>query len=475
MTKPPEPRPPSLRTRLFFGLLAPLSLLFLIGGVVSYALAQHFADRVYDGWLFDSVSSLALEVQRRGDGAFVDLPPSTQRLFEWDVSDATYFRVTGSRRGLLIGRPDLPDPPESADPYGEARLFDARLDGQPVRVAVLELPAETYGETVRVEVAETTRKRRGLAHTLLFSALVPQLLLIAVAAATVRRGVRSGLLPLRQIAQRLETRGPRHLSPLGETSVPDEVRPLTRALDELLAKLERADTAQRRFIADAAHQLRTPLTAIKLQAQQIRRESRETELQPLLLTLSESTDRAVRLSNQLLTLARAEPGNDRALHFMRVDLSRVVREAGAEWIPAALARGMDMQFSAVGGDEAPVWIDGDVELLREAIGNLLDNAIQYGPAGGRIDLRVAALPQPTIVIEDQGPGIAEAQRVAMLGRFVRGGGGQGSGLGLSIAHEIARLHGGDLVLDAGFEGRGLRVRLSVCATIAPTGSVRRDP
>lgn len=449
---------PSLRAGLLRALAGPLSLLILLSGVVSYGLAQYFADSVYDGWLYDSVSSLALEVQKRPAGPFVDMPAQTQRLFEWDERDKTFFRIRGERQGLIAGRADIPAMSGDIDQYLRARLYDGVMDRQRVRIAELELPAEEFGERVIVEVAETTLKREGLAHAILLTTLAPQILLILVAAGAVRRAIRRGLAPLHTIAQRLEARSHRELSPLADEGVPIEVRPLTHSLNELLARLESAITAQKRFVAEAAHQLRTPLTAIKLQAEDIRREQRPEEVRPLIEALLRSTERAVRLSHQLLSLARAEPDGGGNPAFQRFDLLKLVRDTGAEWAPRALSKRIEMQLIVV-PDEGPVWLEGDAGLIREALSNLLDNAIKYHVPPGHIWLRVIADGGVHVEVEDDGPGIPTESREKMLRRFARGNRGEGTGLGLAIAQEIARRHGGELELASGSSGQGLTARL----------------
>ena len=227
----------SLRGRLMLALIGPLAILLLLGTAVFYGLAQYFADTVYDGWLFDSVNSLALEVENTPSGPFVDMPAATQRLFEWDVVDKTYFRIHGAKKGLVAGRPDMPPLAGDVDPYQGvflhdlladigsvffndrpasyrgALIYDGRLDAHDVRVARLELAATTFGETVTVEVAETTRKRQALAKAILLSTLIPQLLLTLVAGAAIRRAVRHGLKPLQSIAERLEARSYQDLPP----------------------------------------------------------------------------------------------------------------------------------------------------------------------------------------------------------------------------------------------------------------------
>jgi two-component system sensor histidine kinase TctE len=474
----------SLRASLLLALIGPLTILFLLGGLVSYALAQYFSDTVYDGWLFDSASSLALEVERGPDGPRADIPAATQRLFEWDTTDRTYFRIRGERSGLIAGRADMPVVEGDVDEYEGARFsdlleqlvhdvldfdpdedvvgrfYDGRMDGMDVRIAVIDLPASAFGEGVSIEVAETTVKREGLAQAILLATLAPQMLLIVVAAAAVRRAVRRGLAPLDTLTARLDASRPEQLAPVADDDVPLEIRPLTRALRKLLTRLNDALLAQRRFISEAAHQLRTPLTGIKLQAEAILRESTSDEARPMIEALRHSTDRAARLSNQLLSLARAERDGRGGHPMRRFDLQALAQETGAEWAPSALARGQDMHFTST-PDDQPVWIIGDEDLLREAISNLLDNAIKYGRDGGSIHLRLISQPRVAVEVQDDGPGIDEDQRPQMLQRFVRGARGEGSGLGLPIAQNIAHLHGGELLLASGPDGSGLVARLEL--------------
>lgn len=459
-TKPAE-RAPSLRASLLGALVGPLALLFVLSGVASYGFAQYFADSVYDGWLYDSVSSLALEVDRSLQGPYVEMPASTQRLFEWDATDKTFFRITGAKKGLIAGRADIPGVQGDVDDYLRGHLYDGVLDGQQVRIATLKLPSEEFGEEVTVDVAETVLKRQSLARAILITTLIPQIILILVAAGAVRRAIRVGLAPLRTVALRIEASSHRQLSRIPDEDVPVEVRPLTHSLNELLSRLESALTAQRRFVAEAAHQLRTPLTAIKLQAEDIRRERRPEEVRPLVDGLLQSTERAVRLSNQLLSLARAEPDNSGTQNFQRFDLLQLVQETGAEWAPRAFAKRIEMQLVAA-PEGCAVEFDGNAGLIREALSNLLDNAIKYHTPPGHICVRL--LPGTAvvrIVVEDDGPGIPGELQEGMLRRFARGNRGEGTGLGLAIAQEIGRLHGGDLQLASGPGGKGLAATLTL--------------
>ncbi len=480
MSSNPTPKPRrSLRGRLMAALLIPLAILLLVGGAGSYGLAQYFADRVYDGWLFDSVNSLALEVDNTPKGPFVDMPAATQRLFEWDVMDTTYFRILGAKKGLLAGRPDMPPLGGDIDPYrgiflsdlladlrsifsdqpdwhGGALIYDGDLDGQDVRVARLDLPERKFGEKITVEVAETTRKRQALAGVILLCTLIPQLFLTVAVGVAMRRAVRHGLMPLQLIAARLGKRNQDVLSPIAGDDAPREIELLTRSLNDLLARLRDAQSAQRRFIANVAHQLRTPLTDIKLQVQELRRESTFDGINDILPSLEGSADRAVRLSNQLLSLARAEIDSGYIKPLNTLDLATFVEETGARWAPRALAAGIEMQFFT---SQECVLVRADEDLLTEAIGNLIDNAIKYHEGSGTVALSVSNKPSPTITVEDSGPGIAPEMRDTMLQRFARGARGEGTGLGLPITLEIARLHRAELVLDESTNNGGLRVQL----------------
>jgi two-component system sensor histidine kinase TctE len=438
--------------------------LFGVGGLACYAFAVHYANNVYDGWLFDSVKSLALVVERTDRGVTLDLPQSALRLFVWDVADTTYYRVLGSRSGFIAGRRDFPDAPQDgralAD-YQGAALFDSFIDGGAVRVAMLRLPPDQFGETVTVQVAETKNKRRKLAREVLASVLLPQVVLIGAAALMLWFGIRRGLAPLGGLAERLQAQDHRQLQPLAGDDVPLEVQPLTLALNDLLARLDSAQAAQRRFVADSAHQLRTPLTSLKLNMEQALQDASgagdarlEESVIPVLRECARAVDRVSRLSNQLLLLARAEPDAIATTPFERLDLAALARTVGADWVPRALQRNIDISLAVPG---QPVAVSGNPVLLSEALNNLLDNAIKYHPGNGRISIEVGAQPQPSVRVADDGPGIPPDLREQVLKRFFRvdRSGRDGSGLGLAIVQEIVRAHGGALVLGEGLDGRGL--------------------
>jgi two-component system sensor histidine kinase TctE len=447
----------SLRRGLLAALLLPLLVILALGATASYAVALHYANEVYDGWLYDSVSSLAQALDTSPTRTTLNLHGSAQDLFEWDVLDQTFFKVSSSRAGLIAGRADLPPPPPGATPFRRARLFDGTVDGIPVRAVTLQVQGAP-GEQVVLEVAETEQKRGQLAAQMLLSALVPQVLLIGAVIAIISFGIRRGLAPLDALAARITGQSARSIEPIEAEAVPEEVRPLTTALNELLSRLGAVMATQRKFVADAAHQLRTPLAALKLHLDQDLDKASPEALRETLARLRVSTDRAARLSHQLLSLARAEPEAVTG-PAERVDLCALAQDVGAQWVPQALRKSLDLGFA---GTPGPVEVHGDPVLLREAINNLLDNAVKYHPGGGRITLSVHGGAQPAIAVEDDGPGIPASEHEQVVQRFYRGDrkGTEGSGLGLAIVKEIASLHQGQLRLQEGANERGLRVVLS---------------
>ncbi len=560
-----------LRGRLLRLLLTPLLALFGVSGFASYALTLHYTNDVYDGWLYDSVNSLALLVGRGDHGVILDLPQPAARLLEWDVADTTYYKVSGARSGLIAGNADLPAPGPDFDTYRNARLYDAVIGDQPVRVVALELPAQALGETVIVSVAETLSKRRSMARQILLGVLLPQLLLICAAAAAIWLGIQLGLAPLAKVAARLDGPEPPHAPPgakggsgllmrvvgdplfggvlvaiaLGLLLLLRErinitfsllflsaviasawiggkvlgwiaailctlaveyffMRPyyslgvsyqeapyfvafmvsmiagnwfgiwrknmdltLHRARDELESRIQAGgmelETSQRRFVADAAHQLRTPLTALKLNIEQAMKEAETESLRQPLREASLAADRVIRLSNQLLLLARTEPKALAAVPFEPFDLVALAAEVGAEWVPRALEKNIDVTLQA---PPRRIELRGSRVLIAEVFNNLLENAVKYHPGGGKVTITLSAHPHPTLTISDDGPGIPAAQRANVLKRFYRGARNSidGSGLGLAIVHEIVNAHGGSLSLDEGLDGRGCGVRVDFPAT-----------
>ncbi|MGH8460936.1 MAG: sensor histidine kinase [Stenotrophobium sp.] len=446
----------SLRRRLLRRLLAPLLLVLAASSVISYVVAAHFSSQEYNAFLYDSVQTLAQQVEPGAHGPILDLPKIAERMFLWDATDITYFRVYGKGSGQIAGDPAMPSKLHSVENFRGVSIGTASLHGNVVRVATLELTSPELGDQVYVQVAETQNRRAALTRQILMRVLLPQLCLVIVVIVVIGRGVRRGLEPLQTMTIRLERQNQNALQPIPDEGAPSEVHALTHALNDLLSRLDAAMAVQRKFIADAAHQLRTPLTALKLNIDRALQEPDLTATRAILEQAHVSTERAVRLSRQLLSLARMDSGNDSNNGLVPADLRLLAQQAGAEWVPVALARGIDLSLEA--GD-SPVWIQADAMLLHEVIANLLDNAIKYASCGRCIVLAVTSHGDcGTLAVRDAGPGIPPELRDHMFERFVRGdSGGDGTGLGLAIVREIAQLHGARISHGTGLDGRGLAV------------------
>jgi two-component system sensor histidine kinase TctE len=454
--KPNRPERPqgTLRRRLLIFLLAPLAALLLVSLATDYHIAFDPADSAYDHALADDAVALAGRVHVRGAAVEVDLPAAAEAVLRSNGRDQEFLAVIGPTGRLLAGDADLQ--PGPAVPGRPPALSSGILRGKLVRKASYRL--ETPGGPVTVVVAETTRKRERTGSKILAAMIVPNVLLILSTLVLVYIGVRSGLAPLAQLGEEIGRRSPHDLSPLPKGDVPAEVEPLVKALTTLIDDLRGAATAQQAFLANAAHQLKTPLAALQTQL-----ELAATEIPPecrhRVVNLRDATQRLGHLTHQLLALARSGPEADIAHERRPVDLAQLLQENASVWYDRALARDIDLGFEA-----EPAVIEGAEWLLRELLANLIDNALKYTPPGGRVTARsgTAEDGRPFIEVEDNGPGIPEAEHKRIFDRFYRGAGspGSGTGLGLAIVKEVADRHDATIDLaDAGPAG-GTRIRVS---------------
>lgn len=317
-----------------------------------------------------------------------------------------------------------------------------------------------------VQVAQPMRARRELAASMALRTIVPLIAIMPVLGFLVWLIIARGLQPLERVAAAVSRRSPTLLEPLAERDLPREVQPLVQALNGLLRRLDHALCVQRTFIADAAHELRTPLTAVHLQAQLAERATTEDERRKALADLKSGLERATRLSEQLLTLARAEPGVDASERPLQpTDLSALAREVIEELAPLAAAKPIDLGLS----EGSAATVRGDREALRTLLSNLIDNALRYTGNGGRVDVAIEADGERvSLIVRDDGPGIAPDERARVFDRFYRGqpsgaaaarANVRGSGLGLAIVKSIADRHGAAIELTAGIDGAGLGVRV----------------
>jgi two-component system, OmpR family, sensor histidine kinase TctE len=449
----------TLRRQVLFWLGWPLLLLWSVSSVVDYDIANRFVNLAYDRALLESALDIGRQVKVLNDRIYVDLPEIALQMLQSRESGRLYYRVTGPRNEYITGEPDLPPPP---DPFsGRVNYYDDEYRGRPVRTVTLQLPLEA-GKTdgmVMVQVAENRSARNEFARQILLRMVLPQALLIVVAGMMLWYAVGRGLAPLVTLRHEIENRSHRDLSALPEEHAPQEVRPLILAMNALLERLSLALAAQQRFIADAAHQLRTPIAGLKTQTELALRQAPAGEAQTTLRQLRSATERATHLVNQLLSLARAEPIAGRIQPAQLIDLLQLARDATTDWVPRALERNVDLGFDAA---SAAAYVDGDPFLLREMLNNVLDNAVRYTRPGGQVTVCVATgVAGPMVSVEDNGPGIPDAERARVFERFYRvlGTGVEGCGLGLAIVSEIAQSHGAQVSLNPGPNGQGTVVKI----------------
>ncbi|WP_312735280.1 sensor histidine kinase [Stenotrophomonas sp.] len=447
----------SLRGLLLRRLWLPLLVLLLCSAVGSFALARYFAGQVYDRWLLDSAMSLSELVKDQDGRAVMDVTPAMSRMFTWDTVDEVHGEVVDAGGARLYG--DLPEalprPAQAAD--DDATYYDARLRGQPVRMVDVVVPV-AGGHDVRLRVAETLRKRHRLERKLLMTSVPFQAAILALAAWLAWSGTGAAARHANQVARRLASPRPDPLAPLDPAQeAPRELWPAVEAYNALLQRLDAMQAAQRRFVSNAAHQLRTPLAAMQVELESSLRQ-RDPQAQQLALsgTLA-GLSRLQHLVNQLLLLSRSEDAQGSALPLQTLDVAVLARGVVERYADRALAAGVDLGYE---GPDDGVPVEGDAPLLREALGNLLDNALRYGAEQGVITLAVQRRDDGVqLWVDDDGAGIDATERGRVTERFYRASSqGDGCGLGLAIVAEIAQRHGAGLEIGSAPMG-GARVGL----------------
>jgi two-component system sensor histidine kinase TctE len=456
----------SLRARLARWMLPPLILLITINAGLSYFSALEAVDRAYDRSVGASVMSIAERVHSLEGRISVDIPAATFATFDADTPERVYHAIFAADGTLVTGY-DALQPPAGLRDDGSLRFAGARFRGIPIRVGAMRKrlydPALAGGDLVTIVFAESTDSRRSLAADLFVESLKRQFLLIGIGAVVLLFALRSAFRPLLALRDAIERRDEEDLTPIEAGEVPSEVHPLLRAINHHMHRLSAMLQARRRFLADAAHQIRTPLAVLKTQAEVGARQTDPAAMRETFASLLRSLGNTQRMANQLLALSRAEPANGLIGEKTACDLSMLAREVATELVPLALARDIELAFEG----EAPAPVRGNEALLRELVANLVDNAIRYSAAGTQVVVSTAQRGERVVLaVVDQGPGIAPAEREAVFGRFYRilgQGNSEGSGLGLAIVREIALGHGGTVRLEDGDGGRGLRVEVSLPA------------
>jgi len=434
-------------------MLTPLLLLWPISLALTWLVAQNIAGKPFDRALEYNVQALAKLVVVRQQQVIFSMPAPAREMLRADDSDLVYYQVLGTRGEFLSGEADLPLPPSENKPVnGEVRLREDVMRGEDVRVAYTWVDIDVPGaHPLLVQVAETLEKRKTLATEIVKGVMVPQFVTLPLAVLLVWLALVRGIKPLAQLEKRIRARKPDDMSPLDESAVPEEVAPLVSSINDLLSRLKASLTTQKRFLADAAHQLKTPLAGLRMQADLAQRETDADELKKSLKQIGRASIRATHTVNQLLAMARAET-TGRSLAQHPIDLAYIVSEAIQETLPHASEKQIDLGYEGPEQGEAASRVQGNATLLKELVRNLLDNAINYTPAKGQVTVRLLTDRFSGVVVllvEDTGPGIPAAERELVLQPFYRalGTNVDGTGLGLAIVQEIAQQHGATISIE----------------------------
>ena len=456
-------------------MLTPLLLLWPLSLALTWFVAQGIASKPFDRALEFNLQALTQFVGSQNGQVSFNLNAQARDLLRADDSDLVYYQVIDPRGKLVSGELDFPRPREDETPEaGRVLLRDDVVRGDEVRVAYTWLERNDAQHLVLMQVAETRGKRSTLAAEIIKGVMVPQFVILPLAVLLVWLALVRGIRPLNDLEQRIRARKPDDLSPIEDSFVPQEVAPLVSSINDLLSRLKTSLTTQKRFLADAAHQLKTPLAGLRMQAELAQREIDPVEIRGSLQQIARSSTRATHTVNQLLALARAET-TGRSLPTENIELSRLVRGVVQESVPRALEHGIDLGFEGPEHTPANCLINGNPTLLQEMVRNLVDNAINYTGQGGVVTVRVLLdrfSGVQVLQVEDDGPGIPENERDFVLQPFYRalGTNVDGSGLGLAIVQEIAQQHGATVSMEdahAERSPRGLRASVRFTASRPP--------
>lgn len=434
-------------------MLTPLLLLWPLSMAMTWLVAQNIADKPFDRALEYDVQALAKLVVVKNNRVQFTLTTPAREILRADGTDMVFYQVLGVRGEYLSGERGLPLPPDQDSlGSGEVRVRTDAIQGEAVRVAYTWIKVDVKGAApVLVQVAETLEKRKTLATEIVKGTMVPQFVTLPLAVMLVWLALVRGIKPLAQLEKRIRARKSDDMSPIDEAAVPEEVAPLVSSINDLLSRLKVSLTTQKRFLADAAHQLKTPLAGLRMQADLAQRETNADQLKNSLRHIGQASIRATHTVNQLLALARAET-TGRALAAQHIDLARIVSEVMADAVPRALEKQIDLGYEGPAAGAQPSQLEGNPTLLQELVRNLLDNAINYTPEKGQVNVRLLAdrfSGVLVLLVEDSGPGIAGSERELVFQPFYRtlGTNVDGSGLGLAIVREIALQHGASISID----------------------------
>ncbi|CAB1275541.1 sensor histidine kinase [Candidatus Nitrosacidococcus tergens] len=448
----------SLKLRLLLHLILPLTSLVIINSFISYYVTLYYVNSTYDDWLLDSAASLAQEIKSQEGKVAFNIPPAALRIFQWDNIDQTFFEIESQQLGFIAGDQFTSIISNKDFSLATPIYFDGEIHHKKIRgVTILTSPKDT-SDKVLVMVAETLNKRKNTVKHIIFAVIIPEVLLIFIISFYMQFEIKRGLIPLYTLAQELSQRSPQDLTSISDVHVPSEIRIVIHTMNNLLAKLMKTIALQKAFIENAAHQLRTPLSGLKVQAERALRLNNLEEMKPALIQIKSSADQMNHLNSQLLILAQSETAKESSNKFLPVDLNHFIRETCIEWVPYALKHNIELSFDS---PSSPILIQGRETLLRELLNNLIDNAIRYSNSQGRVWVTLKNTSQPSLIIEDEGYGIPRAELDKVFDRFYRISRAQkeGCGLGLAIVKEIADLHHIKIRIEQGKNSKGTEVTL----------------
>ena len=437
MSAGPRPARPILYRQLTLRLMIPLVLIVSVVGAIGLLSAGSETAAVFDRWLLDAAVSLADQV--RGDNAranAVDLPEAARTMLAYDEIDHTWFSVEDRGR-VLIGSTGIPSSGTNTATYADGRAYDAVYEGARVRVAAVSAPCAGC-EHVVVLVAETTLKRQR-SNRVVEWLLIPLVLMLVVTCSAIYIAVRRTVRPLEALAARWNRQAHASLAPIPEDDLPHELSPFATALNDLLSRIREILVRERMFAAAAAHQLRTPLTALRLGMARARNAPDIETARAVLEELMQVTEHTGRLVQQLMLLGRLDPESSGDIDRVPVDLRDVARDVCGLFADVALDQHVDLELQV---PATPVVVVAQTDLLVEALANLIDNAMKAAGRKGQVLVAVIESPRALRVC-DSGPGIKPSERGVIFERYARGARPrwEGTGLGLTIVHDVATLHG----------------------------------
>lgn len=444
----------SIRLNLLKWLITPILLVNLIGAGSTFWLAWAPTQVAWDQSLADAAWALIPRLKEIDGAISIDLPQQAEQILRVDHFDSIFFVVRDQTGNTLAGDNDFPTL-ASLNRVDEPQAEDGTMRGEPVRIITLKTVVGSH--SLVIGAAETLRKRIHSRWIIIITLLLLEALLTCVAVTIVWFAVKKGLQPLKQMQDDLNGRQPMDLSPVLEPDAPVELKPLLTAVNGLLARAQDGATAKQSFLADVAHQLRTPLAGMKIHLEWLlQRYGSDNETAHTTGMLVSATERMIRQTNQLLALATAEPSQFTRARFEVVELDALVAEAVQHFVQQADSRRVDLGFELFHAE-----VTGDRFLLRDLVDNLIDNAIRYSPIEGTVTVRCwQDATHSILLVEDNGPGIAEAHRKAIFDRFYRiDGATAGSGLGLAIVRDIVVDHGASISIETGPDGIGTHFKI----------------